>query len=166
MDSKKFGMLLKTLRTEKGLTQEQLAEKCGVSNRAVSRWETGTNMPDLDVLIQLSDDYGVTLRELLDGERKANPGDSEWQKAAAEIVNYSNKEKRAMNRMMLYFFIVGAILLIAYFVMWHLELPGTGFWGFLQGLTQGASFGIMCLGILYTSGRMMKWQKTKQNILK
>lgn len=165
MDSKKFGTFLKSLRMEKGLTQEQLAEKCGVSNRAVSRWETGINMPDLDILIQLSEDYGVTIRELLDGERKETAGDGEWQKTAAKIVDYSNNEKNVMTRMMLCFFIAGAALLIAYFIMWELELPDTGFWGFLQGLTQGSSFGIMCLGILYTSGRMAKWQHAKKKVL-
>lgn len=165
MDSKKFGAFLKTLRAEKGFTQEQLAEKYGVSNRAVSRWETGSNLPDLDILIRLSDDYGVTLRELLDGERRERAGDSEWQKTAAKIVDYGNREKSATARMMLLFFIAGALLLAAYFVMWELELPDTGVWGFLQGFTQGASLGIMCLGILYTSGRMMKWQRAKKQMM-
>ena len=47
MDTKKIGRFLKMLRKEKGLTQEQLAEILSVSGRTVSRWETGTNMPDL-----------------------------------------------------------------------------------------------------------------------
>ena len=166
MNSVKFGDFLKELRTERGVTQEQLAELYGVSNRTVSRWETGYNMPDLEILIRLSDDYGVTIRELLDGERKETIGDEEWQKTAAKIVDYSNCEKNIMTRMMLWFFVVGAVLLIAYFVMWELELPDTGIWGFLQGFTQGASLGIMCLGILYSSGHMMKWQKRKQRVLK
>ena len=46
-DTKKIGIFLKELRKEKGLTQEQLAEKLLVSGRTVSRWETGLNMPDL-----------------------------------------------------------------------------------------------------------------------
>ena len=166
MDSKKFGGFLKELRGEKGLTQEQLAEKYGVSNRAVSRWETGANMPDLDILIQLSDDCGVTIRELLDGERKETAGDGEWQKTAAKIVGYSNFEKNVMTRMMLCFFIAGALLLVAYLIMWDLELPDTGTWGFLQGFTQGASLGIMLLGILYTSGNMAKSHKAKKRMLK
>lgn len=49
MDQKKIGMLLKELRNEKGLTQEQFAELVSVSNRTVSRWENGNNMPDLDI---------------------------------------------------------------------------------------------------------------------
>ena len=47
MDTKKIGAFLKQCRKEKNLTQEQLAEKFGVSARTVSRWETGSNMPDL-----------------------------------------------------------------------------------------------------------------------
>ena len=71
MDQKKVGAFLKYLRREKNITQEQLAEAMSVSNRTVSRWETGSNMPDLDVIIELSDYYNVDLRELLDGERKS-----------------------------------------------------------------------------------------------
>ena len=57
MNQEKIGNFLKELRKQKGLTQEQLAEKCNVTNRTVSRWENGNNMPDLDLLIELSDYY-------------------------------------------------------------------------------------------------------------
>ena len=70
MDQIKIGNFIKNLRREKGLTQEQLAERFGVARRTVSRWETGSNMPDLDILMEMSDFYAVDLRELLDGERK------------------------------------------------------------------------------------------------
>ena len=69
MDTKKIGAFLKQCRKEKNLTQEQLAEKFRVSARTVSRWETGINMPDLSVLVQLAEYYDVEMRELLDGER-------------------------------------------------------------------------------------------------
>ena len=69
MDTKKIGAFLKQCRKEKNLTQEQLAEKFGVSSRTVSRWETGSNMPDLSILVELADYYDMDLKELLDGER-------------------------------------------------------------------------------------------------
>ena len=69
MDTKKIGAFLKQCRKEKNLTQEQLAEKFEVSARTVSRWETGINMPDLSILVQLAEYYDVEIRELLDGER-------------------------------------------------------------------------------------------------
>lgn len=54
MDQQKIGAFLKVLRKQKGLTQEQIAEKFNVSSRTVSRWENGNNMPDLDVLIEIA----------------------------------------------------------------------------------------------------------------
>lgn len=51
MDQVKIGRFLKILRKEKGLTQEQLAEKFNVACRTISRWETGSNMPDLSILV-------------------------------------------------------------------------------------------------------------------
>ena len=53
MDQMKIGEFIRELRKENGLTQEQLAEQLNVSRRTVSRWETGNNLPDLDVLIEM-----------------------------------------------------------------------------------------------------------------
>ena len=72
MNQEKVGKFLKELRKQKGLTQEQIAEKFNVSNRTISRWENGNNMPDLDILIEISDYYEVDLREVLNGERKSD----------------------------------------------------------------------------------------------
>ena len=69
MNQKKMGAFIKTLRKENNLTQEQLAEALGVSNRTVSRWETGNNIPDLDMLIILADYFDVEIKELIEGER-------------------------------------------------------------------------------------------------
>ena len=69
MDQQKIGIFLKELRKEKQITQEQLANYLNVSNRSVSRWETGNNLPDLDILILLSKYYDVQLIEILEGEK-------------------------------------------------------------------------------------------------
>ena len=69
MDLVKCGAFLKTLRKEKGYTQAQIAEKMNVTNRTVSRWETGTNLPDIDIIIALSEIYDVGIDEVLDGRR-------------------------------------------------------------------------------------------------
>ena len=71
MDQKKVGSFLKELRKEKGITQEQLAEKLNVSGRSVSRWETGNNMPDISLLVEIADFYDVDVREIIEGERKS-----------------------------------------------------------------------------------------------
>ena len=72
MDQKKTGYFLKQLRNEKKLTQEQLAEKFQITSRTVSRWETGSNMPDISMLLELADFYEVDIREIIDGERKSD----------------------------------------------------------------------------------------------
>ena len=70
LDQKKTGQFLKALRNEKNLTQEQLAKQFNVSNRSVSRWETGSNLPDISLLVEIADFYDVDVREIIDGERR------------------------------------------------------------------------------------------------
>ena len=62
MDQIKVGAFLKDLRKEKGITQEQLAEKLGVSGRTISRWETGKNMPDISLLVEIAELMSVYLK--------------------------------------------------------------------------------------------------------
>ena len=69
MNQQKIGGFLKELRQKKQITQEQFAEQMGVSRRTVSRWETGNNLPDLSVLVELADYYNVDLNETLHGEQ-------------------------------------------------------------------------------------------------
>ena len=69
MDQIKVGEFLASLRKEKGLTQEALAERIGVTNKTISRWETGTYMPDIEMLLILGEQFDVTVNELLSGER-------------------------------------------------------------------------------------------------
>ena len=98
MDQKKIGSFLKELRKEKGITQEQLAEQFSVSNRTVSRWENGNNMPDLDILIELSDYYEVDLREILNGERKSENMDKEMKETVLQAVDYTKTEAEKCNK--------------------------------------------------------------------
>ncbi len=70
MDQQKIGRFIAQCRKEKSLTQEQLAEHLGVSNRSISRWENGNNLPDVSLFQPLCDALDITLEELLDGERK------------------------------------------------------------------------------------------------
>lgn len=69
MDTQKTGRFLKELRRENGMTQEQLGERIGVTNKTVSRWETGNYMPPVDCLVMMADIYGVSINEIVAGER-------------------------------------------------------------------------------------------------
>lgn len=68
MDHTKIGGLIRRLRQERGLTQRQLAERMGISDKAVSKWERGLGCPDLSLLPELSDIFHVDLDQLLAGE--------------------------------------------------------------------------------------------------
>lgn len=79
MDQIKIGKFIAALRKERGMTQEQLGEKLGVTNKTVSRWENGNYMPGVEILSLLSKEFGVTINELISGERLAS---EEFKKAA------------------------------------------------------------------------------------
>ena len=83
MDMQKIGQFLSQLRRERGLTQEQLGDQLGVTNKTVSRWETGTYLPPVEMLQALSEFYGLTINELLSGERLSA---REYQEKAEENI--------------------------------------------------------------------------------
>jgi len=83
MDMTRIGAFLAQLRKENDLTQEELGEELGVSNKTVSRWETGTYLPPVEMLQLLSERYGVSINEILSGER-LNP-EAYQQKAEENI---------------------------------------------------------------------------------
>ena len=111
MDVVKFGSFLKKLRKEHGLTQEELSEKLGVTNRTVSRWETGTNIPDVDVLIYLSELYQVDLKELLDGEKKEIEHKTEDIQIVTQVAEYDAK-KEAYSMRGVFFTVVAGLAAI------------------------------------------------------
>ncbi len=65
----KFGQFIAALRREKGLTQKGLGERLFVSDKTVSKWERGLSMPSVELLLPLAETLGVTVTELLKGER-------------------------------------------------------------------------------------------------
>jgi transcriptional regulator with XRE-family HTH domain len=109
MDMKKIGAFLKELRKERKLTQEQLAERLNVSNRTISRWETGANMPDLDIIIQLADYYEIDLRELLNGERKGRAMENEQRDTLLKVADYNNLREKMLIRNICLFVITGIV---------------------------------------------------------
>ncbi len=85
MNQESVGKFMASLRKEKKLTQEQLAEMLGVNSRSVSRWENGYCMPDFSLLPMISDELEVSVAELLNGKRE---GDGQFRKENAYLENY------------------------------------------------------------------------------
>ena len=90
MDIIRTGNLIKELRTEKGLTQKELAEKLNVSTAAVSKWENGKGFPDISILEKLSSELEISITELVKGERTEETTESD--SVAKEIIEISKKE--------------------------------------------------------------------------
>ena len=68
MDQVKIGKFIAECRKNKKLTQAQLAERLNITDRAISKWETGKGMPDSSIMLELCDELGITVNELLSGE--------------------------------------------------------------------------------------------------
>lgn len=117
MDMIKIGEFLKQLRKEKNLTQEQFAEILHVSGRTVSRWETGRNMPDISILIQIAEFYSIQMEEIFNGEKMSGGMDKEMNETLSMAADYSKFEKEKIlkagnNAFLLVFFICAAVILI------------------------------------------------------
>ena len=157
MDLKKTGGFLKELRKEHNMTQEQLAEKLNVSGRTVSRWETGSNLPDLDVLIELADLYEVDIRELIDGERKSENMDKETKDTLKKVADYAETEKKILARKMCDMTAGAAILLLAFIVLREMGLvDATSSYKNLADFILGGTLAVLVLDLLYCSGLLDK----------
>ena len=88
MDLIKIGNFVAELRKKQKLTQEQLGEKLGVTNKTVSRWETGTYLPPAEALLAMSELFGVSINELLSGKRLS---EAEYKEAAEENLKQTVK---------------------------------------------------------------------------
>lgn len=161
MNQIQIGNYLRTLRTQRSLTQAQLAEIIGVSNRSISRWENGSTLPDLSLLVWLADYYDVPISNIIHGkemeETTMKPNDSHKQ-TVQDIVSYSEKEKQAIRQFFNVIFLLGMILSITSYFLLRGNIQVEEPWiEFIIGLCHGFGFGAMILGFLVTSGLFKKW---------
>lgn len=113
MDQERIGRFIADLRKEKGMTQEQFAEVIGVSSKTVSRWENGRNMPDYSVLEDLTGELGITVNELIRGERIVKDAIiQEYDKNLVSVLKEYKRMKRTKN------IILFLLLALAGWVFW------------------------------------------------
>ncbi len=169
MDQKKTGLFLKELRKEKRLTQEELAEKFNISSRTVSRWETGTNLPDLSILVELADFYETDIREIIDGERKSEIMNQNEKETLKKVADYAENEKQQILRRIQIIDCLGLITMIA---AWTLEITDLNakafFYKNLQDCLYGFTFGVLIMNVLYVMGVLSKVRENpkRQRIIK
>lgn len=167
MDQKKTGSFLRELRKEKQLTQEQLAERFGVTNRSVSRWETGSNMPDLSILVELADFYDIDIRDIIDGERKGEDMNKEEKERLQLVADYAETEKNTLLMRLRIFSIVGLVSLIAGLVMMVISRDNNlPVYDYLMGTLMGVAIGALLVAVFYSTGVLENMRKRKRTLMK
>ncbi|MBQ3093540.1 MAG: helix-turn-helix transcriptional regulator [Clostridia bacterium] len=123
MDISNCGAFITALRKERSLTQKQLAGRLNVTDKAVSRWETGRGIPDAASLLALSNEFGVTVNELLLGERFSPEQSAQTETALLSMVTLHETEQKKAKRL--------AVILIAVsttFLLLFGAVVGIGAW--------------------------------------
>lgn len=165
MNQKKIGFFLKELRAEKKLTQEQLAEHFNISNRTISRWENGNNMPDLSILVELADFYDVDIREIINGERKSEDMNQEEKEKMLLVAKYADEEKDILLRRLRIISIIGLCSMLVGFAMMLLvgynALPVTDY---VIGLAFGLAAGALITSVFYSTGVLTRIRKAKNKL--
>ncbi|MDE6312116.1 MAG: helix-turn-helix domain-containing protein [Lachnospiraceae bacterium] len=166
MNQQKIGQFLKKLRNEKSVTQAELAEVLGVSNRSISRWENGTTMPDFDLLIELAKYYDVEVGEILDGERKEDNMDIKTEKLMLKIADYNNVEKDFFSKRMCVMFTIALIGMAVYMVIDLMGLSADEPYETVVSIALGFVVGTLLTGLLYASRYIVKLKEAKMRMMK
>ena len=108
MNQEKIGKFILELRKEKNMTQQELADKIGVTDRAISKWENGRGLPDLSLMKPLCDELGISINELISGEKiDKKEYQDKFEENVLNTINYSQRQiKKARNK---YAIIIGII---------------------------------------------------------
>jgi len=155
MNQKKIGQFIKELRKSKEITQEQLAETLNVSGRTVSRWETGNNLPDISLLVEIADFFDVDVRELIEGERKSEMMEEQVREVADKMADYADAEKGKLLRKIQIVGFIGVILSIISIIWQRRSLNIDPAYNFAVKGTMYLSFAVlvmMAIITLYVTG--------------
>ena len=157
MDLKKIGSFLKELRKEKGITQEELAEMLYVSGRTVSRWETGTNMPDISLLVDIAEIFDVSIPEIINGERKNEIMEKEVKETVLKLTDYSEVMNQKIKGRLFVLTVIAIIGMIAFVIIEFtgLDTPGSVYES-VAGAGLGLDCGMLIVLAMYLSGLLGK----------
>lgn len=115
MDQIKIGVFIAKCRKDKNLTQAQLAEKLGITDRAISKWETGKGMPDSSIMLELCEILEISVNELLSGEMIEM---KDYDKKAEEnLLNMAKREENQNKKMLFYENIIGIMSSVTFIVL-------------------------------------------------
>ena len=112
MDQEKIGKFIQKLRKEKELTQQELANKLNVTDRAISKWETGRGLPDLSIIKPLCEELDISINELLSGEKlNKKEYNEKLEENIEKTIEYTNdKIKNIKNKINITLIVIGTII--------------------------------------------------------
>lgn len=167
MNQKKIGSFLKELRKEKGITQEEFAENLNVSGRTVSRWETGVNMPDISLLVDIAEFFNVSIPEIINGERKSEIMEKEVKEVAEAMSNYAGAEKSVILKRVKLISIIGLISLVIGLVMEAINYDSMiPIYECMKETCLGFGVGALATMVLYKTGILEKIKNRKSKQMK
>lgn len=161
MNQKKIGDFLRKLRHEKELTQIQLADILFVSNKSISRWEKGKGLPDIDILIELARFYGMSLEELLDGQR--NEMTDNVESTVLKVAELENEEKKKMKKITQILVLFSMVLMIVSYILSN-YLNQNDIIDFIYGFCNGVTFATLALILIVTGRWGLKIREFKEHI--
>lgn len=125
MNQVEIGKFIAGCRKEKGLTQVQLAEKLNITDRAVSKWETGKSMPDSSIMLELCEILGITVNELLSGERIEMNSNYE-EKVSENLIEFKRKDENNLRKNTVISIVYSITMIIAALVCCICDIATSG----------------------------------------
>lgn len=151
MNQLAIGKFIAQKRKAKNLTQEQLAEKIGVSNKTISKWETGKCMPDYSIINVLCDELGITIAELMDGEEAEEKSVRTFDEE--QILDLLKRTQELEKQKSVLYGILLIVMGIALQALAH-TFGGSDIKDFFSGLLVGLSVAEMLVGVYLVSKSM------------
>ena len=139
-----------------------MAEELGVSGRTISRWETGKNMPDISLLVEIAEFFDVSIPEIIKGERKSESMEEEVKEVAETMSDYAKAEKEELVKSIRNMSIIGVIALAVY-----MTLRETGVYDrnnllrYAYGISEALIYVTVLMFPLYTTGLLGKFRISK-----
>ncbi len=123
MNQERIGKFIAELRKEKNMTQQDLATKLNVTDRAISNWENGRRLPDYSLIKNLCDELGITINELLSGERlKKEEQTNKFEENIINTLSYSNKKERNIRKVSICLISIIAIIILILLTLFGIDV--------------------------------------------
>ena len=159
MNQEKIGKFISELRKEKSMTQEQLAEKIGVTGKSISRWENGNTLPDISLLVQLSEILDTTLPELINGRKMTKEELLAQKETINNLIELETTKQIGYNQKSFRFLMIGlsltALALLDNNIHYLKYIFTQNANDFVNGLMIGAGLALNICGILVKNNKKL-----------